>query len=217
MSATLGGFGAVSSAMTNRPACLAWLSAALTASSFVVIRIPLSPREIALSIALIWLCVSPSLLPAATVRFTLSLAAAVLASFSMLTKYGFVKVLRISETPTFEPPPEPEPPEPLAAPLEEELQAASAATAHSAVPAAAARARRLRRGAGVLVVELSMVQASLGRSLSEGGSGGPDLACPAEARSALSKNLGTTLSRRDTLSYARMRQATGRDPCATSR
>jgi len=27
----------------------------------------------------------------------------------------------------------------------------------------------------VLVVELSMVQASLGRSLGEGGSGGPDL------------------------------------------
>jgi hypothetical protein len=68
-----------------------------------------------------------------------------------------VSVLRISETPTWEPEP-PEPPEPAAVPLEEELQAASAATAHSAVPAAAARVRRLRRGAWLLVVELSMVK-----------------------------------------------------------
>src|SRR5579859_5607721 len=177
MSATLGGFGAVSSAMTNRPACLAWLSAALTASPLVVIRMPLSPRAIALSMAVIWLCVSPSLVPAATVRLTLSLAAAALASFSMLTKYGFVNVLRISDTPTWEPPPEPDPA--AAVPPEEELQAARAATAHSAVPAAAARAPRLRRGAWVLVVELSMVEASLGRSRGEGG---PEVRCRVPVR-----------------------------------
>jgi hypothetical protein len=47
---------------------------------------PLSPREIALSIALIWVWVSPSSLPAATVRLTLSVAASVLASFSIETK-----------------------------------------------------------------------------------------------------------------------------------
>jgi hypothetical protein len=75
MSAVLAGLRAVSRAMTNMPACLAWFSAALTASPLVVIRIPLSPREIALSIAAICVWVSPSLLPAATVRFTLSFAA----------------------------------------------------------------------------------------------------------------------------------------------
>ena len=47
---------------------------------------PLSPREIALSIALIWVCVSPSSLPAATVRLTLSFAASAFASFSIDTK-----------------------------------------------------------------------------------------------------------------------------------
>src|SRR5581483_12011445 len=80
MSAVLAGLGAVSSAMTKRPACLAWLSAVLTASPLVVIRMPLSPREMALSIALICVWVSPSVVPAATVRLTLSLAAWVLAS-----------------------------------------------------------------------------------------------------------------------------------------
>jgi hypothetical protein len=145
MSATLAGLVAVSSAMTNRPACLAWLRAALTASPLVVIRMPLSPREIALSIALIWVCVSPSLVPAATVRLTLSLAAAALASFSMLTKYGLVSVLRMRETPTLAPPPDP--PEELlpeeAVVLEEE-QAAIAVATHRARPAAVA-VRRIRR------------------------------------------------------------------------
>src|SRR5438445_1048159 len=136
MSATLGGLGAVSSAITNGPACSACLSAELTASPFVVIKMPLSPREIAFSIAVIWVWVSPSLVPAATVRLTLSFAAAVLASLSIDTKYGFVRVFRISDTPTDEPEPEPpEAPEPLEVPLEEELQAARAATAHRAVAA----------------------------------------------------------------------------------
>src|SRR5579859_5627028 len=100
MSATLAGVGAVSSAMTYRPACRAWFSAALTALPFSVIRIPLSPRDIALSIALICVWVSPSEVPAATVSFTPSFAAAALASLSIDTKYGLLSVLRTSVTPT---------------------------------------------------------------------------------------------------------------------
>src|SRR5207245_11097025 len=103
--------------MTNRPDDLAFFSSVLTASPLIVIRIPLSPREIALSIALIWLWVSPSLLPAATERLTLSFAASVLASFSIDTKYGFVNVFRINETPTL--PPEEPPDEPELGDLEE--------------------------------------------------------------------------------------------------
>ena len=124
----------MSSAITNRPWLFACFSAALTASPLVVIRMPLSPREIALSIAVIWVWVSPSLVPAATVRSTLSLAAAALASFCMDTKYGLDSVLRISETPTFlpvDPPP--------------------AAAAPPALVGAAARRGRRRRGTAALV------------------------------------------------------------------
>src|SRR5690349_24875267 len=108
MSAVLAGLGAVSRAFTKRPACLARPRAAFTASPLVVMRMPLSPRDIALSMAVIWVWVSPSLVPAATVRLTLSLPAWALASFSMLTKYGLLRVFRISETPTLPPPPEPD-------------------------------------------------------------------------------------------------------------
>src|SRR5579875_3016330 len=157
MSATLGGVGAVSSAITNRPSCLAWLRAAFTALPFVVIRIPLSPRAIALSIAVIWVWVSPSELPAATVRCTLSLAAAACASFSIVTKYGLDRVLRMSEMPTdWREEPEEDGEDaadavdpPAAGPLDEldELQAVGAARPP------------WRRGlpAAVRLVELSMV------------------------------------------------------------
>src|SRR6185312_13970155 len=145
MSAVLGGLGAVSRAITNSPAFLAWFSAALTASPLVVIRMPLSPREIALSIALIWVWVSPSLVQAATVRETLSLAAAVFASFSMLTKYGLVSVLRISDTPTFEPPAPAEDPLAGEAVDFDELQAARVPVRHSAAPTATVRESRLAR------------------------------------------------------------------------
>ena len=74
MSAVVGRVSAVSSAITNRPACLAWLELALTALPLVVIRMPLSPREIALSIAVIWVWVSPSGLPAATRQVDIVLA-----------------------------------------------------------------------------------------------------------------------------------------------
>src|SRR3954452_12987963 len=103
MSATLGGLVEVSSAMTNRPAFFAWLSALLTASPLVVIKMPLSPREMALSMAEICAWVSPSVVPAATVRLTLSFAAADLASLAIDTKYGLLSVFRINETPTFLP------------------------------------------------------------------------------------------------------------------
>src|SRR5580700_1503122 len=141
MSATLGGEGAVSSAMTNRPAFLACASAAFTALPLVVMRMPLSPAEIALSIAEIWVCVSPSELPAATVSLTPSLAAAVSASLFIVTKYGLVRVLRMRATPTVWPLADADPvdAEPLAEPWEaaeleelEELQAASAAVAQRA-------------------------------------------------------------------------------------
>src|SRR5438477_623917 len=46
MSAVLGGLGAVSRAMTKMPAFFAWFSEALTASPLVVIRMPLSAREV---------------------------------------------------------------------------------------------------------------------------------------------------------------------------
>src|SRR6266567_1879862 len=108
MSATLGVLVEVSNSITNNPAAFACFSAVFTASPLVVIRIPLSPREIALSIAEICVAVSPSLLPAATVNRTLSFAAAALASFSIDTKYGLDRVFRISDTPTVfpvEPPP----------------------------------------------------------------------------------------------------------------
>src|SRR5207244_2282071 len=115
----------------------------------IVIRMPLSPREIALSIAAIWVCVSPSVLPAATVRSTLFWPAAVLASFSIETKYGLDSVFRISATPTFFPPPPP--PLPPALLLEfdddEHAERASAAAATPAVtpPSLISRARRRAR------------------------------------------------------------------------
>jgi hypothetical protein len=59
----------------------------------------------------------------------------------MLTKYGLVSVFRISETPTFPPPPEPDEEEPES----EEPQAARVAPRHTVTPIAAARVRRLRR------------------------------------------------------------------------
>ena len=86
MSTVLGGVGTVSSAITYSPAWRALASSVFTALPFSVIRMPLSPREMALSMALIWVCVSPSSLPAATVRLTLAFAAAVFASFSIDTK-----------------------------------------------------------------------------------------------------------------------------------
>src|SRR6202035_1366519 len=148
MSAMLAGVGAVSSAITNSPAFSACCSAAFTALPLVVMRMPLSPSEIALSIAVIWVCVSPSELPAATVSLTPSLAASASASFFIVTKYGLVRVLRMRDTPTVWPLADadplgaevPEEPEEAAEVEElEELQAASAAVAQRAAAAYIAR------------------------------------------------------------------------------
>jgi len=48
--------------------------------------IPASPAEIALSIALIWVAVSPSVVPAETLRSTPRAAASAYALFSIHTK-----------------------------------------------------------------------------------------------------------------------------------
>jgi hypothetical protein len=59
----------------------------------------------------------------------------------MLTKYGLVSVFRISETPTFPPPPDADEEELPS----EEPQAARVAPRHMVIPIAAALVRRLRR------------------------------------------------------------------------
>ena len=66
----VGGSGGVSSAITYRPASRALLIASSTPGPFGVIRIPLSPRAMASSMAVIWVSSSPSSLPAARVRLT---------------------------------------------------------------------------------------------------------------------------------------------------
>ena len=71
-------------------------------------RMPLSPFEIAFSIAVIWVAVSPSSLPAAVVRVMPSLSADSLAPLAIATKNGFVEVFVIRVTP-IEPVTAPEP------------------------------------------------------------------------------------------------------------
>src|ERR1700682_5343086 len=100
MSTVLAGSGGVSSAMTNSPASLAFLIEAFTPGPLGVMRIPLSPAEMEFSIALIWVCSSPSALPAETVNLTPTFEASASALFCMLTKNGFVVFFRIKATPT---------------------------------------------------------------------------------------------------------------------
>ena len=68
-----------------------------------VIRIPLSPRATAASIALTWVSVSPSLLPAAVVIETPFFSPAALAPSCMAMKNGLVLVLVINVTATLVP------------------------------------------------------------------------------------------------------------------
>jgi len=76
-----------------------------------VMRIPLSPLAMELSIAEIWPASSPSSLPEATVRLTLpALSANSFAPFCMATKNGFDESLVMSATPTLSPPPGAPPP-----------------------------------------------------------------------------------------------------------
>jgi len=63
----------------------------------------------------------------------------------MLTKYGLVSVLRISDTPTFEPPAPAEDPLAGEAVDFDELQAARVPVRHSAAPTATVRESRLAR------------------------------------------------------------------------
>src|SRR4051794_6795989 len=117
MSTVFAGVGTVSRAITNRPACRAFAISLFTAEPFGVIRMPLSPREIAFSIAWIWVSVSPSFLPAARVSLTLFFLASDLAAVSIATKYGLLVVLTMRLTPTSSfgptvvPPPPPAPEE----------------------------------------------------------------------------------------------------------
>jgi hypothetical protein len=60
--------------------------AEFTALPFGVMMIPASPAAMALSIALIWVAVSPSVVPADTVSTTPRLAASAFALFSIETK-----------------------------------------------------------------------------------------------------------------------------------
>lgn len=109
MSTASAGSGAVSRAMTKRPASRAFWMASTTEGPFGVIRMPLSPFEIAFSMAWIWVSSSPSSLPAASVRFTPAEVAASLAPSSIATKKGFVVVLTMRVTPTPSPLPAVEP------------------------------------------------------------------------------------------------------------
>src|SRR5215475_13693161 len=102
---------------------------------------PLSPAAMALSMAVICDEVSPSVVPAETVRLTPFLDASAFALFSIETKYGFENVLRMSAAltaPGFVDPPvlPPEPPEPL------EPHAATATAAPRAQVAAPSRRYR---------------------------------------------------------------------------
>ena len=109
MSTVSAGSGGVSRAMTKSPASRAFLMAALTPSLIGVMRMPLSPRAMASSMAVIWPWSSPSCLPEATVSLTLFLAASALAPFCMATKNGLVESLVMSVTPTVASPPPPPP------------------------------------------------------------------------------------------------------------
>ncbi len=139
MSTESAGSGAVSSAMTKRPASRAFWIASRTEGPLIVMRMPLSPFEMAFSMA--WICVSssPSALPAASVRSMPSFAAASFAPSSIATKKGFVVVFTMSETPTSPEPPLPPDPDP---PLELEQPASPPAAMRAAEPRAMVRTRR---------------------------------------------------------------------------
>ena len=114
---------------------------------------PLSPAAIALSIAVIWEDVSPSVVPAETLSPTPLAAASFLAASSIHTKYGFENVFRTSATFTLFPPELDEAgaavalelDAPEAAELLELALEPHAATVNAAAAASPARARRRPR------------------------------------------------------------------------
>src|SRR6202165_31992 len=97
-STAVGGFGAVSRAITSTPFARAFLIAGITESLLGVIRIPFTPALTMFSIAVIWVAASPSILPAADSRVTPSAFACLLAPSFILTKNGFVSVFVIRPT-----------------------------------------------------------------------------------------------------------------------
>src|SRR6266542_4512752 len=96
----------VSRAMTSTPFFLALsIDGTIALVSLGVIRMPFTPLATMFSIAVTWLALSPSNLPAAICSFApLALASLVAPSF-ILTKNGLVSVLVMSPTETWPPPP----------------------------------------------------------------------------------------------------------------
>ncbi len=89
----------VSSAITSMPCCRALsIEGTIAFESFGVIRKPLAPAEIRLSIACTCASLSPSCLPANVCSLTPASFAAALAPSFILTKKGFVSVLVIRPT-----------------------------------------------------------------------------------------------------------------------
>src|SRR3954451_10549600 len=118
-SAAFCGSSGVSSVITLTP----WSRAFLTTGTIAVVllgtsRMPFAPAATMLLIAVTWLALSPSYLPAAVISFTPSFAAAFLAPAFIFTKNGFVSVFVIRPIvmlPLPEPPPPPEESPPQAA------------------------------------------------------------------------------------------------------
>src|ERR1700759_4681924 len=118
-SAAFWGCSGVSSVITLTP----WLRAFWTTGTIAVVllgtsRMPLAPAATMLLIAVTWLALSPSYLPAAVISFTPSLDAAFWAPSFIFTKNGLVSVLVIRPivmSPLPERPPPPEAPPPQAA------------------------------------------------------------------------------------------------------
>ncbi|VXC29086.1 exported hypothetical protein [Arthrobacter sp. 9V] len=146
MSAASAGSGGVSRAMTNRPASFAFFSASTTEGPLGVIRMPLSPLEIAFSMAWIWVSSSPSALPAASLRSTPSASAAFFAPSCMETKNGLEVVLTISETPIFS----------SAPPLDEGVEPPPQAVRLSAPRVRTAPAARIRVRVDRVTLELNI-------------------------------------------------------------
>ena len=105
--------------------------AALTPVLIGVMRMPLSPRAMASSIAVIWPWSSPSCLPEATVSLTLFFAASALAPSCMATKNGLVESLVMRATPTAASPPAPSEADSR---LQAARDSAAAAAVNTAIP-----------------------------------------------------------------------------------
>src|SRR5437867_2041511 len=101
---------------------------------------PLTPRATMFSIAVTWLWLSPSNLPAALTSVAPSCLAAACADCFIFTKNGFVSVLVIRPTCTFPP----DDPPPLLVPLLLLLPQAATPNAAAAVTAVTAASRVLR-------------------------------------------------------------------------